>query len=284
MKRMPMTLLFASLSLAAAAATVGVGRSFKGPVGLQLYSLRDQFAKDVPGTLKFVQTLGFKEVELAGTYNLSPAQFREQLVAHGLRPISGHFPFERFRDDPEGVAKDAQALGLKYAGVAWIPHEGAFDEKTCREAIRVFNRAGEVLAKHGLKFFYHQHGYEFQPFGSGTLFDLIMAETNPKRVSFEMDLLWVVHPGQDPITLLQKYGARWELMHLKDLKKGVKGDLSGHTDVTNDVALGSGQMDFPAILKAARKARVKHYFIEDESPSAEQQLPVSLRYLEQVRF
>jgi sugar phosphate isomerase/epimerase len=284
MKRIAMSTLLASLSLAAVAAPVGVGPSFKGPVGLQLYSLRDQFAKDVPGTFAKVERLGFKEVELAGTYNLAPEKFREQLEAHGLRPISNHFPYERFRDDAEGVAREAKALGLKYAGVAWIPHEGAFDEKKCREAIGVFNHAGEVLAKHGLKFFYHQHGYEFQPFASGTLFDLMMTETRPKYVSFEMDLLWVVHPGQDPVQLLRKYGKRWELMHLKDLKRGVKGDLSGHTDVANDVALGTGQMDFAAILKAARKTGVKHYFIEDESPSVEQQLPVSLRFLEQLKF
>ena len=284
MKRIARSILLASFALAAPAAQVGVGPSFKGPVGLQLYSLRDQFPKDVPGTLQRVQNLGFREVELAGTYNLSPEQFRQQLAAHGLQPIAGHFPYERFRDDAEGVAKDAKALGLKYAGVAWIAHEGAFSEKQCREAINVFNRAGAVLTRHGLKFFYHQHGYEFEPFGKGTLFDLMMAETDPKLVSFEMDLLWVIHPGQDPVKLLKKYGKRWELMHLKDLKKGVKGDLTGHTDVANDVALGTGQMNFPAVLKAAKKARVKHYFIEDESPSVVQQLPVSLRFLEQVKF
>jgi sugar phosphate isomerase/epimerase len=284
MKRIAMSLLLYPLVLATSAAPVGTGPSFQGPVGLQLYSLRDQFAKDVPGTFKLVQQLGFKEVELAGTYNLSPEKFREELTAHGLQPIAAHFPYERFRDDADGVAKEARALGLKYAGIAWIPHDGAFDEKTCREAIGVFNHAGEALARQGLKFFYHQHGYEFQPFGQGTLFDLLMTETTPKLVSFEMDLLWVVHPGQDPVKLLKKYGPRWELMHLKDLKQGVKGDLTGHTDVANDVALGTGQMDFPAVLKAAKDVGVKHYFIEDESPSVVQQLPVSLRFLEQVKF
>jgi len=263
---------------------VGTSKSFKGPVGLQLYSLRDQFKQDVPGTLDKVKGFGFSLVELAGTYDLSPVAFTQQLAARGLKPIAAHFPYEKYRDDAEGVAREAKALGLKYAGIAWIPHQGAFDEKTCREAIAVFNRAGEVLAKHGIRFFYHQHGYEFQPFGQGTLFDLMMAETNPKFVTYEMDLLWTVHPGQDPVKLLKKYGKRWELMHLKDLKKGVKGDLSGGTDVRNDVALGTGQMDFPAILKAARKAGTKYYFIEDESPIVLQQLPQSLRFLEQIKF
>jgi sugar phosphate isomerase/epimerase len=277
-------LLAAGPVQAAKKPTVGTSASFKGPVGLQLYSLRDLFAKDVPGTLQKVRAYGFKYVELAGTYNLSPEDFKKALDAAGLEAISGHFAYERFRDDPEGIAREAKALGLRYAGCAWITHKGTFDEKTCREAIAVFNKAGEVLAKQGLKFFYHTHGYEFQPYAGGTLFDLLMNETKPKWVHYEMDILWIVHPGQDPVALLEKYGKRFALMHVKDLKKGVPGDLTGGTDVRNDVTLGTGQIDLPAVLKAAKKAKVKWYFIEDESPSSVEQIPQSLRYLEQVQF
>ena len=288
-----LTMLVGSLALVtlaastagAATAQAGIGARFKGPLGLQLYSLRDQFAKDVPAALAQVRDFGFKNVELAGTYSLAPAEFKKMLADHGFKPIAGHFPYERFRDDVEGVARDAKALGIQYAGIAWIPHEGVFSEKACREAIAVFNRAGEALAKHGLKFFYHQHGYEFQPYGQGTLLDLMMAETRAQYVSFEMDIFWVVFPGQDPLKLFQKYGKRWELVHLKDMKKGVKtGDRSGHSDVRNDVALGAGQMDMPAILRAAKAAGAKWYFIEDESPSVLEQVPQSLRYLEQVTW
>lgn len=272
-------------SSAAVEGTAGIGRDFKGPLGLQLYSLRDQFAKDVPGTLKLVRDMGFKYVELAGTYGLSPEEFRRLLDAEGLVPVAGHFPYERYRDDIEGVAREALALGISYAGCAWIPHEGSFDEKECRDAIAVFNRAGEALHKRGIKFFYHTHGYEFEPnLGDSTLFDLLLSETKPRYVRYQMDVLWVVHPGQDPVALLKKYGKRFELMHIKDLKKGVRGDLTGHTDVTNDVALGTGQVDLPSVLKAAKRAGVKWYFIEDESPTVLQQIPQSLRFLEQVRF
>jgi sugar phosphate isomerase/epimerase len=261
------------------------GAGFKGPIGLQLYSLRDQFKKDVPGTLDEVKSFGIKYVELAGTYNVPPAQFKEQLNARGIEAVSGHYPFERFRDDVEGIARESKALGLKYAGCAWIPHQGDFNEKTAREAAAVFNQAGEALAKHGLKFFYHTHGYEFQPHGEGTLFDLLMTETNPKYVSYEMDIFWIVHPGQDPVKLLKKYGKRWELMHLKDMKKGTPtGLLTGGSDVKNDAALGTGQIDMASILRAAKKAGVKWYFIEDESPWSEQQIPQSLRFLEQVKL
>jgi len=290
MKRLSFSLsglcVMAALTTLAADSTsqVGVGPSFKGPIGLQLYSLRAEFAKDLPGTLEKVRSYGIKNVELAGTYTLAPVQFKEMLQTKGLKPISGHFPYERYRDDAEGVARDAKALGLQYAGCAWITHNGDFDEKTCREAIAVFNRAGETLAKNGVKFFYHTHGYEFQPYNQGTLFDLLMSETNPKFVRFQMDIFWIVHPGQDPVKLLEKYGSRFELMHLKDMKKGVKGDLSGHSPVTNDVVLGTGQMALPAILSAAKRAGMKWYFIEDESPTAAEQIPQSLRYLEQVKF
>jgi sugar phosphate isomerase/epimerase len=267
------------------AAPAGTGPSFKGPVGLQLYSLRDQFSKDVPGTLNEVKTFGIKYAELAGTYGLPPEKFTQELAARGVKPIAAHFAYERYRDDAEGVAKEAKALGLEYAGCAWIPHTGDFDEKTCREAIAIFNKAGEAMAKQGLRFFYHVHGFEFQPYGQGTLLDLLFQETSPKFVNYEMDIFWIVFPGQDPVKLLEKYPSRWQLMHLKDMRKGTQtGALTGGTDVKNDAALGQGLMDLPAILRAAKKVGVKWYFIEDESPWSEKQIPESLRYLEKVKF
>jgi sugar phosphate isomerase/epimerase len=280
------SLAVALLSGASAhAAMAGIGPSFRGPVGLQLYSLREQFKKNVPETLDEVKSFGIKYAELAGTYDMPPEKFKAELAKRGIEPISGHFPFEKYRDDVESVAKEAEALGLKYAGCAWIPHEGKFDEKTCREAIEVFNKAGEALAKHNIKFFYHTHGYEFQPHGDETLFDLLMKETKPQFVSYQMDIFWIVHPGKDPVKLLKKYSGRWELMHLKDMRKGTAtGMLTGSSPVTNDVALGTGQMDIPEILKAAKKAGVKWYFIEDESPTSEKQIPISLKFLEQASF
>lgn len=125
------------------AAGVGTGPSFKGPIGLQLYSLRAQFTKNVPETMAMVQGFGVKEVELAGTYNLSPEKFNELLKANKLQAISGHFAFERYQNEPEVVAKEAYALGLKYAGVAWIPHGADFTEADLKKAVEVFNKAGK---------------------------------------------------------------------------------------------------------------------------------------------
>jgi sugar phosphate isomerase/epimerase len=265
--------------------SVATGQSFKGPVGLQLYSLRDDFAKDVPGTMAKVSQMGIEYVELAGTYGMSASKFRHELDSHGLVAISGHFPYERYRDDVESIAQEAKTLGLKYVGCAWIPHEGKFNETKCREVIATFNHAGEALAKHGLKFFYHTHGYEFEPYHKETLFDLLVKETDPKFVSFEMDIFWIVNPGQDPVKLFKKYGSRWKLTHLKDMKKGTPiGADAPVATKDDDVALGAGQINMPAILKAAEKAGVEWNFIEDESAVAEEQIPVSLNYLKEVKF
>lgn len=278
-------LILSSFTMVGAEKTVGTGQSFRGPVGLQLYSLRGEFTKNVPATLEKVKSYGVKYVETAGTYNLSATRFKELLKANGLQAISGHFSYDRYRDDLDAVVLEAKTLGLRYAGTAWITHKDVFDEQECRDAAVVFNRAGRALKREGIQFFYHVHGFEFQPHSEGTLLDVLMQETDPELVRYQMDVFWIVHPGQDPVKLLNKYKGRWELMHLKDMKKGVKtGVLTGKSDVTNDVILGTGQMNWPAILKAAEKCGVKWYFIEDEAPTAAEQIPQSLKYLETVKF
>ncbi len=282
---MVIALMTTSAPAADSPAAVGKGGSFKGPLGLQLYSLRDEFKKDVPTALTTVNQLGFRTVELAGTYGKSPAEFNALLATNNLKAVAGHFGFERFRDDPAGVAKEAKALGLEWAGTAWVPHQGDVTEEWIRETARVFNRAGEVLAKHGIKFYYHNHGYEFVKQADGTLFDLLVKETTPGLVYFEMDVMWVVFPGQDPTQLMEKHAGRWALMHLKELKKGVPtGSLAGGTDTKNGVVIGTGQTDWPALLRASQKAGVQHYFIEDESPAVLEQIPHSLKYLESLKF
>jgi sugar phosphate isomerase/epimerase len=262
-----------------------MGQTFKERIGLQLYSLREQFAKDVPKTLDQVRDFGIKYVETHSTYGMTPEKFRAELDSRGLKAVSGHFSYERCRDQTEEVAREAKILGLQYVGAAWIPHKDPFDEKTCREVIAVFNRAGEALAKHGLKFFYHTHGYEFLPHGKGTFFDLMMAETKPEVVDYEIDVFWIVHPGHDPVKLLNKYGSRFALMHVKDMKRGTPtGLFTGHSDVTNNVVIGTGVIDWVAVFKAAQIAGVKWYFLEDESPTSAQQIPLSLSYMEKLKL
>jgi sugar phosphate isomerase/epimerase len=264
---------------------IGASASFHGPVGMQLYSLRDIFAKNVPLGLQTTRGFGFREVELAGTYGRTPAQFRAELLQAGLKPISSIVDYKFLDTSLDQAIADAKALGVQYLGTAGIPHAGQLTEAEARKAAADFNRFGEALAKAGIKFFYHNHGFEFVPRGDETLFDLIVQETKPEFVTFEMDIFWTVHPGQDPVKLLKKYPNRWSLMHVKDMRKGTPtGKLTGSEDVRNDVVLGSGQIDIVAALKAAQEIGVKHYFIEDESPSVVEQIPLSVRYLESLAW
>jgi sugar phosphate isomerase/epimerase len=274
-----LALALAAVVLAEKPAAVG---TFKGVTGLQLYSLRDSFKiKGIAPTLDKVKAWGITEIEIAGVQGLQPEAFRKELDSRGMKAISGHWPFERLEKEPAACVAEAKAMGCSYVACAWVPHGSAeFTEADARKAITVFNKAGEVAVAAGLKFAYHAHGYEFQPHGDGTLFDLMAKEMKAGVADFEMDVFWIVHPGQDPVKLLQKYPGRFTLMHLKDLKKGARtGILTGHAPNEESVALGTGQVNWAAVLKAAEVSGVKHYFIEDEAPTVEDQVPVTLGFL-----
>jgi sugar phosphate isomerase/epimerase len=193
--------------------------------------------------------------------------------------------YDELVNNTSKVGETAQILGASFVRVAWIPHDNKvpFSIETTKKAVEDFNKAGKFLKEqYGLTFCYHNHGYEFQPYEKGTLFDFLAANTNPTYVSFELDILWVAHPGKDPVQIIKKYGDRIKLMHVKDLKKGVQGDFSGSTPVENDVTLGTGQIDVAAVIKAAKKSAIKYYYIEDESPLANKQVPKSLAFLKQL--
>ena len=251
--------------------------------GMCSYTHRDQFKKDVPATLDAIKALGITDMEFSNLFGKTPAEMRQLLDARGMVCTSYGCNYDELVKKTDEVAANAKALGAKFVRVAWVPHKGAFTLEMAKKTAADFNMAGKQLReKHGLTFCYHNHGYEFEVCGNGTLFDVLMAETNPQDVSFELDILWAHFPGADPAKLLEKYGSRFKLMHLKDLRKGVKGDLSGKTDKENDVALGTGQLDIPAVLKAAKKAGVQHYYIEDESSSIATQVPQTIAYLKSL--
>jgi len=255
-------------------------RLFPDPPGLCSYTFRAQFAKDVAGTLDAVKALGITDLEFSNLFGLAAADLRRLLDERGMACSSYGVGYEPLMRAPDRVAEDAKTLGATHVRVAWIPHTPPFTAARAREAAADFNRVGRLLReRHGLRFCYHNHGYEFVPEGDGTLFDLLMAHTDPADVGIELDILWAHFPGADPAALLDRYGSRIRLLHLKDLKRGVRGDLTGKTDPEHDVVLGTGQLDIPAILRAARRAGVAHYYIEDESAAAPAQVPRSLAYL-----
>ena len=254
-------------------------------IGLELYSLRDYLKTNVKGTLEYVKSLGITEVEVAGTYGMKTEDFKVELDKAGLKPYSTLLDFNLFKDSINKVVATCKALGIKYAGCAWIPHvSNKFGKEDADRAIMVFNKAGEALAKEGIKFFYHCHGYEFKPTTEGTLFDYIVKQTNSDNVGFECDVYWAFHGGQDPALLLKKHKGRFVALHIKDMKNGQEtGELSGGTPLTSDVAIGTGQLDFKKILRAAIQTGVKFYYIEDENAEVKEHLPISLRCLRNLK-
>jgi sugar phosphate isomerase/epimerase len=251
--------------------------------GMVSYTYRFSLQKNMAAALDTIKSLGIKDMEFSNLFGKTATEIRKLLDERGIRCSSFGVSYDDAVNKPDEVAEKARQLGAKYVRVAWIPHQPPFAFAHAKKAVEDFNRTGKILKeKYGLVFCYHNHGYEFYPYENGTLFDYIVQNTNPKLVSFEMDILWVAFPGQDPAALLKKYGKRFALMHLKDLRKGIPGNLSGGTAVENDVALGTGQIDIPAVLKAARK-HVRHYYIEDESPLYAEQVPRSMLYLASLR-
>jgi len=271
------------LLLTALSADCQSDKLFTAPIGLQTYTFRNSFPHGIEATMDTIQALGVKELEGNAPNGMSVEDFRKLADERGMTIPATGAGYEEIVKDPMEVVRKAKILGAKYVMVAWIPHQPPFKLEDAKKAVKDFNSVGKVLKENGITFCYHNHGYEFIPYGSGTLFDYIAEHTDPDYVSFEMDILWTIFPGADPVQLLNKYGSRFKLMHLKDLKKGVKGDFTGGTSTLNDVALGTGQADIPAILIAAEKAGIKHYFIEDESPVFIQQVPETIRYLHSLK-
>ena len=275
--------LFLFISLLALGTVQAQKKLFSQAPGMVSYTYRNSFQRNVASTLDTIKALGITDMEFSNLFGKTAADIRKLLDERGMKCSSFGTSYPDALTKTAEVAQNAKALGAQYVRVAWIPHEGSFTLDMAKKTVADFNRIGKQLKdEYGLMFCYHNHGYEFEKYEAGTLFDYIVQNTDPQYVSFELDILWTVFPGQDPVALLNKYPKRFKLMHLKDLRKGIVGNLSGGTPVENDVALGTGQINLPAILKAAQKAGVQHYYIEDESPSIATQVPQSVAYLKNL--
>ncbi|MFD2589148.1 sugar phosphate isomerase/epimerase family protein [Croceitalea marina] len=251
-------------------------------IGLQLYSLRAQFPKDVPGTIAQIKSWGINVIEGGeNTYGMEESKFIDLLNKNGIETASVGASFEELRDNPEETLRRAKAFGATYVMCAWIAHkDDHFNIENAKEAVKVFNASGEFLKKEGIQLVYHPHGYEFKPYEDGTLFDY-MAK-NEESFDFEMDVYWVVHGGEDPFALFERYPEKFKLMHLKDMKKGTVGNHTGHGDVETNVVLGSGMIDIKALMLKGKEMGVEYMFIEDESSRVVEQIPQSLDFLRKI--
>jgi len=275
----------ASCAVASARATSAARATLTGTVGLQLWSLREYLPRDLDGTLTRVREMGFREIEAAGLYGRTPEAIRAALERAGLKCPSAHMSFERLRDDRAGAFAEARTLGASRVVCPWIPNDRDFTREVALDAARMFNAIAKDAEGSGLRFEYHCHGYEFVPSTEGTLFDTFAGATDPARVTFQVDVFHALLGGADPAALIDKYRTRVTSLHVKDLKKGfpIKAGTSTAPPEA-DVPVGAGQVDMPAVLRAAARAKVEMYYIEDESATPLENIPKSLAYLRTVQF
>ncbi len=258
------------------------GSAAATPYGMVSYTYRNSFSKNVAATLDTIKSLGITNIEFSNLFGKTAAELKQLLDERGMVCTSFGVGYADVVNKINEVGNNAKTLGASFVRVAWIPHDNktGFTIADAKKTVDSFNTVGKILKEqYGLTFCYHNHGYEFAPYEGGTYYDYIVANTNPGYVSFELDILWAFHPGVNPADLLKKYPGRYRLMHVKDLRKGVKGDFSGGTPVDNDVALGTGQINIPETIKAAKKSSIVYYYIEDESTNVAAQVPISIPYL-----
>jgi sugar phosphate isomerase/epimerase len=254
------------------------------PVGMELWTYRQDLKKDLAGTLAMLRKAGFRDIETASFYGRDSATFRKLIDEAGLTCSSLIAGYDQLSKDLDGVIRDAKMVGASYILTSDMPHQGELTENDVKKAAAAFNEWGAKTKAAGIQFGYHAHGFEFVHTPTSTLFDVLAAETDARLVTFELDTFWFAIAGADPAAFLERYPNRFQLVHLKDLAKGAERSGSGSAPDEWSVAIGSGVLRWPDILRAARAAGVAKYYIEDESPNAPAQVPVSIRYLAGLRF
>lgn len=249
-------------------------------VGIQLHTMRNHMAEDLPKALENINKWGIEVVEGGGKlYGRSVNEFKALLDKYQLDMVSVDSSFEEIRDNPIAAVYKAQTYGAKFATVYWIPHEfdKPFTIEHAKEAVEVFNKAGVLLKQNGITLQYHPHGYEFQPYGDGYVLDYMLENTN--HAKFQMDVYWIQQGGGDPLTYLKKYEGKFTSLHLKDRRKGSPNSTNGSADKDTNVTLGTGDIDIAGIMKEANRQGLRFSFIEDESTRVLDQVPASLEYL-----
>ena len=247
----------------------GQGNGARGPGdvagrwGVQLYTVRDRMQEDVPGTLEAVAAMGYREVELAGTFGWSAGDLRRLLDDLGLRAASSHHPMQAIREDWERTLDGAEALGQSQLILPSLP-EDARTADGLRALCAELNRAGEAARARGLAFGFHNHDFEVTPLPAGGAagpgerpLDILLAGTDPGLVTFQLDLFWAIHGGTDPIDWFDAHPGRFASVHVKD--RNAAGEM---------VSVGDGELDFARLLNVgAEVGGVRHAFVEHDRPA-----------------
>ncbi|PZF84782.1 sugar phosphate isomerase [Micromonospora deserti] len=257
-------------------------------ISIQLYTLRDQLAADLPGTLAALRHIGYRRVEHAGFVGRTAAQFRAALDQAGLRATSGHAgipqPFDA--DAWKRVLADANTVGCRYLAHPWFGLDAdgrpIRDPQRYRALAADLNRAGRLAARAGLRFGYHNHQLEFVPLTDGrTGFEILAAETDPRLVHFELDLYWSWRGAHDPVDVIRAHRGRIRQVHVKDMDAN-----AGFAD------LGDGLIDFGRIFAHGREAGIEEYIVERDDAGTPPRAPadaldtarVGYAYLASLRY
>lgn len=232
----------------------------RAQIAIQLYTVRDRTAQDFPQTLRELARMGYHAVEFAGYGGVSVIDLRAALEECDLRAIGAHVPFADLQTRTDEALTEARALGAQYVAVPSVPETHRGDVEDLRRLAGMLNNWGELCRAQGLSLAYHNHAYEFAPLESGngrTMFDALVESTDPQLVGLELDIYWAAYAGVEPIGLLERYGARTSLVHIKDMALDAE---------RSDAPVGEGTLPWDVILPAAARAGVLHYIVEQDNP------------------
>ena len=256
----------ASLSVAALSNTYAT--PFARNVGLQLSTVSELLEKDVHRTLEQIAKVGYKEVECSKLPGMDAKQTMEALKNAGLKSPCSMILLKDVKDNLTTAAtlQEVLLMGKKYVTMAWIPAKTLDDFKKTADK---FNELGELFEKHKIYFCHHNHAFEFEKVDGQIPYDILLNETDPNLVHFEMDLYWVRKGGQNPVDYLKKYPGRFPLWHVKDMDSSPE---------KNIVEVGQGIIDFQEIFTYARHAGLEHYFVEQETPGPDKLKSIQISY------
>jgi sugar phosphate isomerase/epimerase len=225
-------------------------------IALQLWTVRDHTARDLPGTLTAVAAAGYRSVELAGLADTPTDDLARLLSEAGLRPVAAHVGIDRLRADLEAEADRHVALGCHRVIVPWLTEEERRTADDVRRFASEMNDISRMLAARGIRLGYHNHAFEFAPLDGTTAWDVLLAELAPE-VDLELDVFWASVGERDPITVIRDGGSRIRLLHMKDRAPGPE---------PRDAPAGTGVLDFAGIIAAGRDAEVDWYVAEQDEP------------------
>ncbi len=255
------------------------------PIGLELYTVRNELESDLEGTLKKVAEVGYKEVEVFDFYGRKASDLRRILSSNGLSAPSAHYKVPDIKSNWEKQIGYAKELGLDYMICAWLDPSERKSLDDYKRLADLFNRAGEQCKKAGLQFAYHNHNFEFKTFDGVVAYHELLRRADARLVKLEMDCYWVTRAGKDPVEYFQRYHGRIPLLHIKDRKPGYAPATEQDLQPGPFTEVGRGEINWKRIFAAAPRAGVKHYYVEqdfcDRSPL--ESITISYTYLESLK-